>query len=59
LALWLQIFLEEIGIFFISVNSRKKNDQKMEKIDKIYKAQNWEKKEKKKHWYRGIYMCAL
>jgi hypothetical protein len=30
----------------------------MEKIDKIYKPQNWKKRKKEKHWYRGIYMCV-
>ncbi len=51
-ALWLQNVFQEIGkIRFNSVNS-KKNAQKM---DKVYKLGNWEKKRKRKrkHWYRG------
>jgi hypothetical protein len=35
----------------------------MENFDKVYKPQNWKKKkkerEKKKQWYRGIYVCTL
>jgi len=47
-------FLKKLGILLF-VRIQKKIDQNMEKIDKIYKPQNW----KKKHWYRGIYVCAL
>jgi len=38
---WLQRKFEEIGkINFNSVNLRKKNAQKMEKFDQLYKPQN-------------------
>jgi hypothetical protein len=45
---WLQRKFEEIGkIRFNSVNLRKKNAQKMEKFDQVYKPQNWKKKKEK------------
>jgi hypothetical protein len=52
-----KLFLKKLGNFVLIVGIREKNDQKMEKINKIYKPQNWKKQ--KKHWYRGIYMWAL
>jgi len=38
-----------------------KNAPKMEKLDKVYKPQNWkkEKKRKTKHWFRGICVFTL
>jgi hypothetical protein len=54
--------LKKLGKFVLIVWIQEKNAHEMEKINKVYKPQNWKKKErekKKKHWYRGIYVCTL
>jgi hypothetical protein len=51
-----KMVLKKLGKFVSIVWIREKNAQKM---DKVYKLQNWEKKKKKTLWYRGIYVCTL
>jgi hypothetical protein len=49
------VFLKKLDFIFLRVWIQEKN----EKNDKVYKPQNWKRKGKKKHWYKGICVCAL
>jgi len=40
------------------VRIREKNDKKMEKIDNIYKPQNWKKRRRIKNTGKEVYMCV-
>jgi hypothetical protein len=44
--------------FFLIVRIREKNDKKMEKIDNIYKPQNWKKRRRKKNTGKEVYICV-
>ncbi len=56
-----KFFLKKLRKFVLIVWVREKNAQKMEKMDNVYKLQNWEKKKKKKKTLvqRYIYVCTL
>jgi hypothetical protein len=45
-------------VFFKMVWILEKNAHEMEKINKVYKPQNWKKKERKRKTGTDVYMCA-
>jgi hypothetical protein len=51
------VFLKKLGYFLKMMWIQEKNDPKTEKLDKC--TNNKIGKKEKKHWDRGIYMCAL
>jgi hypothetical protein len=50
-------FLKKLGNFVLIVWIREKNDEQMEKINKIYKPKNWKKKKKKNNGTE-VYICV-
>jgi len=55
-----KFFLKKLGKFVLIVWIREKNDQKVERIDKIYKPQNCERKRKRNTGTEVyIYVCTL